>query len=400
MEAEIVRDSEKEARAKSLIEIIAPILWIFFIINNFIFDIFEFFIAKCAPTYHWIITWKILPVAVLVLLVILFIKLKSLLFVLFYPFIIFFWRLPRLLFKRNSWNVAIAIVKSIFAFFKSFKYWIILTCLYIIATIMLMKTVNQIIVFICISVMVVLTIAEQVRNIIIIFRAPKSSKLLEKLGDIACLYAEKNCIPEQDIQSIQFCSLTEDQQKNWIENLRTTVIANRGCLFIAKKLSDYKKSNFEYMSRVLTMLFLGVFIIITFAFINHGLYMTDASLYYYKGSLPVTWYDFFYYSFSIVASQPSNIEATKLFSQIFVIIEKSEMFFLLAILMGNLVSVWKENNTVQLKFVISNLEGSGQKLEEFIKDNYAMDSVQGAIDKLKELKSDALDFIFYLSERL
>src|SRR3989339_795405 len=76
-------------------------------------------------------------VIIIILLTLLLIVLRKnfltwFLYVLFYPAIILFWKIPYFIFRQKSWALAFAVLNSIISFFKSLKYTFFAFAFYII----------------------------------------------------------------------------------------------------------------------------------------------------------------------------------------------------------------------------------------------------------------------------
>src|SRR5215207_8408620 len=93
-------------------EVLAIFVWGYVITKLFIFDIDNFLVERFIPNYAWLLNYKFFIIIVITSIIWLITKNRQIilwsLFVLFYPLIIFLWRIPALIFKRKSWNVAFA----------------------------------------------------------------------------------------------------------------------------------------------------------------------------------------------------------------------------------------------------------------------------------------------------
>ena len=120
---------------KAVREIIAISVWVFGAVKLFVFDIDIFLIQRFFPNYAWVINYKFFILITLLSIIWLTTKNKQILlwslFIIFYPIIFIFWRIPVFLFKRQSWNLVFAVIDSIILFFKSFKRVFVTTSFYL-----------------------------------------------------------------------------------------------------------------------------------------------------------------------------------------------------------------------------------------------------------------------------
>jgi hypothetical protein len=111
------------------IEAVATIFWLYVAFKLFIFDIDRAIVDAIAPTYVWVLDYKFVLLITFLALSLVFIKrstiTKFVTFVIFYPFIIIFWRLPVLVYKSDNWLLPFAIVNTFVSIFRSFRFYIV-----------------------------------------------------------------------------------------------------------------------------------------------------------------------------------------------------------------------------------------------------------------------------------
>lgn len=202
---------------------------------------------------------------------------------------------------------------------------------------------------------------------------------------------------DEQIRNLPLEAYDSKQLEKWTTNLQQLVLYNRLILFCAKKLSDYQKSGFQIISEIMSFILLILFTILSFALINYGLYKIDYGNFNYV--IEPTFFTFFYYSFeNSMFNQISEIVPLK---QTAILIYMFQNFFALLwglILVTLFVQYKKEQKVLALNKVIENIEKQGKELESFIAEQYNLDSIEVAMDKLTEMKSALVNFIYQISK--
>lgn len=116
------KQGTKLKKRKPLIRDIASILfWAYLIIKLFVFDLDIYLIQKYFPNYSWVIEKKFFIILGILAIIFLIARKKKILqyvlYVLFYPLILVFWKIPFLIFKQNNWILIFAFIDSIISFF-------------------------------------------------------------------------------------------------------------------------------------------------------------------------------------------------------------------------------------------------------------------------------------------
>ena len=118
---------------------------------------------------------------------------------------------------------------------------------------------------------------------------------------------------------MEIVEIPELHLQKWKTNLQTAVLANRACLFVARRIQDYQKSRLGIVTDILSVLILLIFTITTFSFANLAAFKLDNSSFSY--SFSPTLFDFVYYSFhNILFDTVSSLEPIGQLPRILVIL--------------------------------------------------------------------------------
>lgn len=131
-----VREKAKLPIVNKFIKLFSVLFWSFVILKLFFFDIDFYLFNKYLPEYVSLLDYKFVIGITLFAIVLIIVRRKIVFlwatYILLFPFILSFWRIPYFIFKQKSWVFAIATINSVIGFFVSFRQAIITTAIYII----------------------------------------------------------------------------------------------------------------------------------------------------------------------------------------------------------------------------------------------------------------------------
>ena len=124
------RESEEKNsnKLKSLLkDVIAIFIWMSLVLKITVFDWDIYLITNYAPSLQWLLSYKIFLFLGLISISWLVIGKNNFplfcLYVIGYPFVLFFWKMPKLLFR--NWSAAFIIAPVIFEVFTAFRFYFI-----------------------------------------------------------------------------------------------------------------------------------------------------------------------------------------------------------------------------------------------------------------------------------
>jgi hypothetical protein len=387
-------------------ELLAIFVWGYAITKLFIFDIDIFVIGTFSPKYMWVVQYKFFILIGIAAIIWLTTKNVQIilwsLFILFYPLIIFIWKIPVLIYKIGNWNLAFAYIDSIVSFIKSFKVSFIITSFFLVSAVLTLATANKILLwFSTITAFLILLIVYLQR----ISLAIKPSGIYQtyvtffnRTGKgVRDIYGQ--AILDENSMKLPVERMEEKQIEKWTTNLQQLVLFNRLCLFVAKGLKSYRESGISLISLIISILFLALYTIFSFALINFGLYKINSNFYFFTHT--PTFFTFFYYSFNLLLlNSVQEITAASPFSQTILMIESFYGLFLVAIFISLTLSVKSQKYTDELNEVIKNLAEEGRRIEQHIKEQYDLDSISAALEALQKVKASIIDWLYTLTKTI
>jgi hypothetical protein len=130
-----------------VLDLVAILFWSYAIVKVFVFDVDVYLVSLVGPELVWLLNYKLLILLSLILVAML--ATRSLVlgfaiaYVALYPFVILFWKLPRFVWKQQSWLFAFAILNAAIGLIRSFKRDFISGTLFLISTVLILNSVNH-----------------------------------------------------------------------------------------------------------------------------------------------------------------------------------------------------------------------------------------------------------------
>lgn len=384
-------------------ETLAILFWTYILIKLFVFDIDVFLMNKFLPEHIWLLNLKFFILTGGIALIWLVTKNKYILswslYVFFYPAIIFFWKIPYFIFKLRSWVFAFAFINAIISFFKSIKYNFITFALFLVSLSIIFNFSNEKLLWSASTIILVILLITYIYRLFLVLKPSSIFQVYTKIFSELRKNAVRSWTLDESIKNLPVESLNQEQLETWIENLQMSVLFNRVCLFMAKKLRNYQNSGLNVISYVLTILFLIALTVFSFAVINYGLFKIDSGLFSY--STTPSFYTFFYYSFNnLLFNSIREITPILFISQTISMIEYFLALFLIVIFVSLLFSVKSQRHTEELNDLIKEITDQGKYMESFIKDEYKINSISDAIVELKNLKASMIKLIYIITESI
>ena len=386
--------------AKIVLTIVFVVAWLYVIVKLFVFDIDQYVVGKYFPECLWLLNFKFfifIGIIAIVWLQLGTTKFINLLFYgLFYPLIVFFWKIPYFIFKQRSWNLAFAFVNSIISFFLSFKRNFMFSVVYLISTAIILFGTDFKILGIASGLLLVIVFVAYFYNFVSVFKPSKIFKTYIKIFGWIRENQASSFKLDENIRTLPVASLDSVQLQKRVNNLQMSVLFNRICLFTGRKLRDYQNSGLDIVSNSLLILFLVILTVFSFAFINFGIFKINSDNYHF--SSPPNFFIFFYYSFNnlFYASIPQLTPSLPI-SQMISMVESLLALVLVVIFVSMLISVRSRRLSEDLSEVIEVIESEGNVMETFIRKEYCLSTIDDAIAELEKSKSSFLKFIFTLS---
>ena len=229
-----------------------------------------------------------------------------------FPLVVILWHLPRFVWRQKSWVLAFSIVNAATVFFVSFRKIFVVTAIFIAAAILSAVYVNPIIQYTALLGYFLVLLAAYYSAFRTAWKPSAVFSLYTKVPP-AVRRSEIMKIDEFVVKG-PVDQLTQSQIERRVNLLQNSVLYNRICLFIAKKLGDYQKSDWNVVSYILNLVVLLCFTVILFALACRAVYIADPSSFSFTYGNN-TWFGFLFYSAHCMFFSDDGMVPTSTLSQ-------------------------------------------------------------------------------------
>jgi hypothetical protein len=379
------------------------LFWVYVILKLFIFDVDIFLVEKFSPNFVWLLNYKFFILIGTIAGIWLVSKNRHVLlwtlFIIFYPAVILFWRIPFFAFKQRSWVLAFAIVDAIISFFKSAKFTFITTSFFLVSIAIIFGFSNTMVLWLSIVILLIILLVVYIQRLVLVFKPSGIYQIYSKFfsGIRNTLTTSPVYALDESIARLAIESMDQMQVEKWTTNVQSFVLYNRVCLFVAKRLRLYQDSGLNIVSSIIAILLLVVFTVLSFALVNFGLFKINQ--HFFSSSIVPTFFNFFYYSFNVLLFNPiQDIVATTPTSQVISMTESFFALFLVAVFVSVVLSVRSQKDANELNDLIKDLNEEGTKMEGYIREKYKFNNVEEAMEALQKLKASFTGFIYKITE--
>ena len=301
---------KKEKKTKDVLisylrQSLALSIWIYIVTKLFVFDVDVYLMQRIFFGHEQILNYKFIIITATLALFLVIFRNKFLIwfsYIIFYPVIVFFWKIPYFVFRQKSWALAFAILNAIISFFKSLKYTFVSFALYIVAATIILFSTNKLFIWTALVIILVVILTTYVRRFIFIFKPSDIFQIYIKIFSAVRNWGTKTDKGVSffglgdDIRSIAVKEMSDAQLQSWSLKLQMSVLYNRICLFVGKKLREYQKSRLNIVYYVIHLLSLILLTIVSFALIYTGLFHINTSFFAYSNN--PSFFTFIYFSFN------------------------------------------------------------------------------------------------------
>ncbi len=382
-------------------ESLALIFWIYVILKLFIFDFDVYLIENYLPDYSWIINYKFFFIIGGLAIIWLFTKNKTiylwLLYIIFYPLLKVLLILYKIIFIYQNWIVLLALINMVVNIFKSIKFNFIRFSLYAISVLIIFTSTRIYVLWFSTLLILALLIVTYINIFILVFKPSEIYIAYKKMIRWTKQKGTEIFKTDDIIKEADVTELDEIQLQKRITPLQIFVLFNRVCLFIAKKMKLYLKSGVNYFYNIGALFYIILLTILSFSFINFALYRVDKG--YFEITGEISFITFIYYTinnlfFNSIQAIIPNHSVTQLVSIIGI-----TFGMILALVVGYLfLTIRSKRYDEELNSTILEFKSQAEKMEDFIRDEYKINSISDAIVELEILKAGFIDAIYKLSE--
>jgi xanthosine utilization system XapX-like protein len=381
--------AERWKRQRPICDIAGVLLWAYVFVQAFVFDIDDHVIREL-PAGDAIANFKFLGfLGLLVLAVVVLSRadaIRAIAYVLLFPLVILFWRIPKLLYKTNSWVVFFSAANVVATTVMNFKASLITLGAGLFATVLILAGSSPAPLVIGMSLVAFLLLAA-------FYRAIRYA-----LSPSAFLYTQSNAIErivgsdhltdfvnvDEELRSDDVEQFSETQQNTFLTKLSFGVLIHRILYYWAYQLDRYRRSTAPIVFSLVAFLGLLVGVVFGLTLLNEGLYGIEHNAFSYTD--PPSFFVFARYAFaSLYGNEISILQAS---SDLANALSLVSMFLGIGILGTFLLTLFnsrRERQSEAAKDTIRQIKNHGAKFERLFLENYEV-SVKVAMERLERLK--------------
>ena len=301
--------------------------------------------------------------------------------------------------KQRSWALAIAFINAVASFFGSIRYNLIIPAVLFAAGSIILFGNSTALISLSTAALLALLLLAYGRRLISIFKTPRVFQIYQKVASWVPKIRTSSCSLDEDIRGLPYEQLSAEQAQKWRQNLVTSLLLSRVCLFAARKLRSYSKSGYAKISSVFICAFLIALTVVIFGLINLGLYKIEPTS--YRSTGRPNSLTFFHYSLNRMIFNPiSELEPVGALPKLAYDAEALFALFLVAIFVSLLLSARPERQTQDLNETIEKLEAESAAVDLAITVEYRFDTVDTAVAALEKIQSGTTSLIQTLSGNL
>lgn len=383
-------------------KIFGLLLWVYGTVHVFFFDIDKYLLEVIHPRAVFIVNYKFFVFLLTTAAFALFVKNYFLvyLYIIFFPLIVIFWEIPKIIYKFKSWILFLGILEAISSFFYKFKYKIILFTAALSGSLLIaISNFRPILVFSDILLLVVLLLS-LFWTIYSSFRVSTfidfQSKVIKKFSNSS--FVRSLVLIDEKIKMSKSGRLTKEQSNIVLANVQTALLFHRSTYFWAYQLEKYRESKVKFILSGISYGWLFIELVFFLSFMNYGLYKINPEAFYI---INASFFSFINYSInSLFFSETSQLLAVGNTPLLLRIFSGVVGFLVLGTFITSFFYKAKQmKEDKELAEAIKDIKNEGRKLGKQIKIEYSVSAFE-AIEKLREFKAGMLKWILAISSQL
>lgn len=374
--------------------------WLYGLTELLVFDYDTIVRSMLPDSLNWVASFTIIPIVAWLALLALIVGPKLMLvyaaYLVAFPLILLFWKLPAMLWAIGSWNLGIAILNTILGAFSDIRYKLLSFCAYSIATIGIIANSDRQFPLFFLSILIAAAVASYVRASINAFRSPGAFGLYRKIFNFtANMYGE----PEESKfgpRGIHLADMPENNLSTYVENLQQRVLMSEGNKLMAIRLQDYQRSHLTVASGIMSVASLLFMTLVVFSVAFYGAYKIEPSSISFSDA--PSHFDFILISFSnLLFGEMPYAELVGWLPLTLAMTERVFSVSIVGIFLTILFNVRSKKYEAELQETIDTASQAGKNTELAIVQYHGYNSMDEAVEDLVKLEAGMASFITKLS---
>lgn len=378
-------------------EILSILFWAFLISKLLIFDADNLLIRSIFPQCDWLITYKF--VFILLTLAIFWLLLGSkrasltALYVLGYPFIVFSWKIPKILLGSTT-NTIFTAVGAVILTLRSAKKWFVTLAFFLTACAVILINLGTAFTVVATFLLLGLLIRHYFERLISAFKPETLFSSINKFLKSQWAAMREEMLFKEIRDSSKYPPGSEEYLKKRFETIKNLLVLNQAFHFVAEKLKSFHESRILIVYSILKLVYTFIATIIIFGFAYFSLNRISPGS--FSLGKDASLFLFLYYSFSTSLTMGvPDINAITPLARILTVFELLFSILLGVILVFIFTTIIREKYEEELKELITQLEMESTKLSSLLLDEFSI-SLEDIEIEVKEKEPNLLKLLDYL----
>ena len=389
-------------KQRAVLDVIGSLLWLYLLLLTFVFDV-DRDVVEPLSGGHAIADHKFVIFIVGLALLVLIRRRNAglaILYLLVFPAVVVFWKIPRRLYRTNSWVTFLAAANVVSTGVLNLRTTIIAFAGSVVAAFLVLGGGPNVLIGIGMVMTAILLLFGLYRAVIYALKPSAFLDIQERAitqvvdSEVLAAFVDVN----EPLTNSEIEKFDEAQQAQFVNNLSCGLLAHRILYLWAYQLDRYRKSSAPILFNVLITLALLLSAVIGLTLIDYGLYAINPGAFTFASAPSI--FTFGRYAFSSLYG--NEISAVQAHSDLANAISLASMFFGIGILGTFVVTLFnarRDKQNAAAEQAIAKIKGAGNKLETRLEENYEV-SAQVALERIKELQGLFVSWIAYLSDRI
>lgn len=398
-------DSQRKLRRTlRWLDVAGALFWIYVVLQLFAIDVTRTLLERIAPSFAWLANYRLLVVLVALPLVALFLwrwkALLGFLYVLGFPFVVLFWKLPKFFLKRRSWMGVIVFVNALALGLRSFRYNLITKSLAVIAAFTILVSDNNVMVGVSAAVIGVLFVWSVARTVRLTLKPGwflrYQNKVIDRIVDspIVPNLADVDKVMKGEVQT-----LDSTQLATVTTGISISIIVNRALYFWAYQLQRYRQARLGIVFNLLTYAWLFIGSACAISLLNLALLKVDPAQFAFT-TYPSNLAMFVYGVSTFALNDGGGVSPAGDMAYVLRLLAGLFGVIVLPIFAFDLLRTWtKERDDTALKETVAGLKTSARKQEDALRERVHVD-VDEAIQRLQQLGQGFAGVFAYFAQSI
>ena len=298
------RRAVRRKRVIRVLDTIGALIWIAAVVKLFVGDLDRMLVASFVPELTWILDMRWLVVLLVVALVLILFRARSLgiafAYVAFFPVVVLAWKIPKLLVKRRSALLLSTLAGLATGFMARARFFIIAIAIASLSGSLITTGESDVIVGIGMVAMLATLLWWLTVTSIDLLHSSAFIRAQERAIEwLFSFHAVEMAVTPEQPDQLELKRWTVGDAKKFRDTAGNAILARRALLFWAGAVGQYRRGPAAILLNGALVLFLLVLVVISFAFINYGVWAIDPSQFKYEAA-PEAW-TFVYYSITAIS---------------------------------------------------------------------------------------------------